>query len=368
MTQKTNSFSVVFGVFLLLSAGAFCVPPAMAQNGDDTVSALGGPVPSAPDQPSATAVPQTQSVPGAPVGNTPPPAPASAPPAPESVAPDISASAPSQPSSQPLTPLPQEAAGAVNGTNVMGDAGVQQKHSGTYYDSNAIVPDRALSNAGATGPRKVDPALEPGQKFVIAKKGPGASSTESQYIAAVRALKLGRYAAAMEMFQKLYKKSPRDPKVLMGLAVAQQGAGFSESAASTYEDLLKIQPNNADALVNLMGIMKSQYPSVTIKKLTELQSKYPENPGIPAQIGLANAEEGNYDDAIRYLEIAATMQPQNSSHVYNMAIITDKMGDASKAIKLYEEALQLDASYGDAANSLPREQIYDRLVVLRRKV
>ena len=228
--------------------------------------------------------------------------------------------------------------------------------------------DNDLAAAGATGPRKVDPALEPGQRFVVVDKAGSAGSFESQYIAATRALKLGRYAAAMEMFEKLYKKNHKDPRILMGLAVAQQGAGFRESAANTYEDLLKIQPNNADAIVNLMGIMRTQYPSVTLKKLTELRGKYPNNPGIPAQMGLINADLNNYEDAIRDLEIAASMDPTNPSHIYNMAIVTDRAGNPSKAIRLYEQALQLDATYGSTASSLPREQIYDRLVVLRRKV
>lgn len=231
-----------------------------------------------------------------------------------------------------------------------------------------MVPDADLAAAGAIGPRKVDPALEPGQKFVVVDKTGSANSYEAQYVAATRALKLGRYAAAMEMFEKLYKKNHKDTRVLMGLAIAQQGAGFNESAASTYEDLLKIQPNNADALVNLMGIMRGQYPSVTLKKLGDLRNKFPNNPGIPAQMGLVSADLKNYDEAIQYFEIAAAMEPTNSSHVYNMAIITDRAGRASSAIKLYEQALQLDSTYSSSASSLPREQIYDRLVVLRRKV
>ena len=117
-----------------------------------------------------------------------------------------------------------------------------------------------------------------------------------------------------------------------------------------------------------MGLMKAQYPAVTLKKLMELRNKYPTNPGIPAQIALVSAEQGDYNDAIKFFEIAASMDPRNASHIYNMAIAMDKKGDSTKAIKFYERALELDSTYGDAASGLPREQIYDRLVVLRRKV
>lgn len=364
MKNYKTSFSVLrLSLFALALAFLVPVPPAYAGPDEATgaVSVVDAPPPAATDN----YPPQPVSVAPAEEGGS---MPVAATPSETTTAPVAITAAPDQPSAAGLTPLPSGDEGTITGTNVMGDSGAQQKHSGTYYDSTALVPNSDLARSGAVGPRKVDPAYEPGQKYIIVDKGAGASSFEGQYVAATRALKLGRYAAAMEMFEKLYKKNHKDSRVLMGLAVAQQGAGFTESAARTYEDVLKVQPNNADAIVNLMGIMRMQYPSVTLKKLMELRDKYPSNPGIPAQIGLVSAELENYDDAIRYFEVASSMDPRNSSHVFNMAIAADKKGDAGNAIKYYEKALQLDATYGDVANSIPRKEIYDRLVVLRRKV
>ncbi len=363
MTPRLSLF--VIALCVLLPALPALANSSSPPSPNDTVSAVGTPAlaPAPTGTPPAPTPPQPVAIAPAEV------APPSVAPTPPVTTPSAPAPTPPQAGLMPgLTPIPEGTTGSVAGTNVMGDSGAVQKHSGTFYDADSLVPDKDLAAAGATGPRKVDPAIEPGQKFVVVEKGPGASSFEAQYVAATRAMKLGRYAASMEMFEKLYKKNRRDPRILMGLAVSQQGAGFTESAAASYEELLNVQPNNADAIVNLMGIMKNQYPSITLKKLMELRNKYPNNPGIPAQIGLINAAERNYEDAIRYFEIAASMQPSNSSHVYNMAIVHDRAGRPNEAIKLYEQALQLDASYGETANSLPREQIYDRLVVLRRKV
>lgn len=294
------------------------------------------------------------------------------------VTPDAAASAPTlppqtelkaqEPANSPITPLPQADQSEVAGTNVMGDAGVDQKHSGTYYDATSLVPDSELEAAGVIGPRKVDPVYEPGSSFIVVEPAGKASSYEAQYVAGTRALKLERFAAAMEIFEKLYKRNHKDTRVLMGLAIAQQGAGFSESAARTYEELLEIQPNNADAIVNLMGIMRGQYPSVTLRKLSELREKFPGNPGIPAQMALISAEAGEYHEAMKYYEVAASMEPANPSHIYNMAIVLDKKGDSAGAIKFYERALLMDASYRGHESTLPRDQIYDRLVVLRRKI
>lgn len=337
---------------------------SLAQSADESVDAaatgISPVVPSMPTGPTVSppAVVTTPAAPSAPV-----PAPVATP---------APSAAPSKPSDSGLVPslsdVPGGAQGSAEAGGVMGDTGVTEKHSGTYYDSNATIPDSDLLTSGATGPRKLDPAVEPGQKFVVVEKTASAGAYEAQYVAATRALKLGRYAAAMEMFEKLHKKNRRDPRILMGLAVAQQGAGFYESATQTYEDLLAVEPNNADAIVNLMGLMRNQYPSVTLKRLSDLGNKYPSNPGIPAQMGLISAEMKMYDEAMRYLEMAASMDPRSASHVYNMAIVAERKGDVASAIKFYEQALQLDATYGDAASALPREKIYDRLVILRRKV
>lgn len=376
--QKHFAAFGIFGLAIGLVVAATQAHATSAASDGETVSAIGSPITPMPSDgvtpPAGTPMPAQ--VPSAPddmpavAPATPPAAPVVEFAKPQPLPPEVAAQQPPQQGLMPgvTTPLPEAATGQSQGGNVMGDTGVQPKHSGTYYDSNAIVPDSALAGAGMTGPRKVDPALEPGQKFIVVEKNKGASSYEAQYTAATRALKLGRYAAAMEMFEKLHNKSPRDPRILMGLAIAQQGAGFNETAIQSYEEVLRLQPNNADAIINLMGITKTQHPAVALTKLKELRNKYPNNPGVPAQLGLVSADMKNYDEAIRYLEIASSMDPRNSSHVYNMAIIQDRKGDAAAAIKLYERALQLDASYSDTATGLPREQIYDRLVILRRKV
>lgn len=250
-------------------------------------------------------------------------------------------------------PSPEQSVGSLSGEN---------DGSGLYYDSTLAPSEReGLSRV----PKRVDPVDEPAQKFIIVEKNAGISSQEAQVVAANRALKLGRYSSAMEMFEQLYKKNSRDPRILMGLAVAQQKSGFVESAMNTYEELLQIYPDNTDALINMLGLMKNQYPSVAVRRLLELREKYPKDAGIAAQLGLVSAEMGSYEDAFRYLGVASSIEPSNALHPYNMAIVADMIGDKGQAIELYEEALRIDAMYG-GGRSITREDVYERLAVLRR--
>lgn len=285
----------------------------------------------------------------------------------EDVTVEVTTSAPETPApaTESLSPIVPETDTAVS-EEVVEEPVIGFKpvpHSGQYFDSDALVPD--VSIRPAIGPREIDPRYEPGSRFVVVQKGAPADSVSARLVQAQRALKLGRYSSALELYELLYKKSPKSHQVLMGLAVAQQYNGFTESAIATYEELLTHEPNNTDAMVNMLGLLQTQYPAVAYRKLRNLWENNSQNPGLAAQLGLTSASVGNAQEAIRYLGIAATMEPDNPSHYYNMAVVSDRSGAHKDAVELYQKALEIDVATG-SSNAIPREQIYDRLADLRR--
>ncbi len=235
-------------------------------------------------------------------------------------------------------------------------------YSGTYYDSDSIGPS-ALG--AAAGPRKVDPKYEPGSSFVVVRKSAASSSRQANIVAAQRALKLKRYSSALELYEMLYKKNPRDPQILMGLAVAQQYSGFEESAIATYEELLKKHPRHSGAMVNLMGLFEKRQPAVALQKLRKLWEQDSQNPVVAAQLGLVSAKMGDYEASSRYLGIAASLEPYNALHYYNLAIVMDQAKSHEVAIEYYQKALEVDVAR-NGGGAIPREQVYDRLAQLRR--
>ena len=280
-------------------------------------------------------------------------------------------SAPPSPSAvvaEPVAPLVEAVEPAPISTNnnsisVAEPQAVAVPHSGTYYDSSSIGLDSVLGDSSV--PRKVDPRYEPGQKYITVERGAGPNSSQAMLVSGNRALKLGRYTSAMEIFEKLRKRNPKDRAVLLGLAVAQQNSGLTESAIGTYERILSLDPDNKNALINLMGLIKQSNPTSALSRLRRLQDRFPHDAGVAAQIGLVSAEIGNFKDAVRYLGVAASIEPSNASHLYNMAVVTDRAGAHQDAVSLYEKALELDVVHG-ASRSVPRDQIYDRLAQLRR--
>jgi len=266
------------------------------------------------------------------------------------------------PSAAPTTPVAPSAAAAQGVAAAPVEAVPADVGPDVYYDAGINTPSGPMANA--VGPRKVDPTQEPATKFVVVERNEAQSSPEALLVSANRALKLGRYDAAAEMFDQLYAKNKRDPRILMGRAVAYQNLGRNDTALLAYEELLKISPNNEDALLNMLGLLRAQYPEVALRRLMDLRAKYPANAAIAAQIGVMQGELGHTEDALRFLGNAASLEPSNPQHLFNIAVIYDRAGSKDQAVKYYNQALEADTNYS-GGQTLPRDQIYDRLSVLR---
>ncbi len=235
----------------------------------------------------------------------------------------------------------------------------------SYYDSLPLPPSTALERKTA-GPREVDPKLEPASKFVVVTKDADANGFEALLVSANRALSLGRYDAAIDLFDQLCRKNGRDRRALLGRAVAFQKAGRDEAARAAYDEFLKLDPDNREAQINRLGLVAKDYPAIALRQMLDLRKKWSGDAGLAAQIGLAQARLGNDQDALEYLGIAASLDASSASHVFNMAVVSDRLGNKDQAIKLYEQALQIDSVHG-GGRSIPREVVYDRLSFLRNQ-
>jgi Flp pilus assembly protein TadD len=232
-------------------------------------------------------------------------------------------------------------------------------------------------------PPSINPMSEPGRSIIIVhrgrdtvvktspenvvvEKGESNGYVESKLVAANRATALGMNDAALEFYNDLYKKNQRDPRILMGRAVALQKAGDTQKAIDMYEQLLDIQQNNPDAITNLMGLLGKTKPAVALQNLLELRQKYPKNAAVAAQLGVAYADSGNFEDGLKYLNMAAGMEPENPQHLFNIAVLCEKMNDRASAIKYYEQAIDVYSINGaSGGGTFSREVVYDRLAQLR---
>jgi Flp pilus assembly protein TadD len=339
---------ILGGAFSAIEPTSGELPPQILGGSDETVP-MPVPVEQTPPPGDMPPPPETQEIVVVPPSAVPAPDPA------------VLAS----PEAAVIPPPPSELTETVSGGSSTAKLTPEPKSDGpdNYYDSSLNVPTGPL--ADTVGPRKVDPVLEPASKLIISKKTADKGDIEAQVIAANRALDLERYESALEMFNQLYERNPRDVRILMGRAVAQQRLGMDDVAIMSYEALLDVAPGNTDAIVNMMGLIKKQYPAVALRRLTDLRDRFPGNAGIAAQLGMTYAQMGDNQQALQSLGTASSLEPNNAQHVYNMAVVADRAGSKVMAVQYYEQSLQTDAVYG-AGRSIPREKIYDRLSKLRQ--
>lgn len=234
----------------------------------------------------------------------------------------------------------------------------------TFFDSEEIkFKERTFTNKSSVTARPAPKPTDP-SKVVIVRKAVKADTQKARVVAAQRALALGRYESALNLYSTLYKLNPRDPHVLAGRATAMQKLGRFDESILAYEELFDIDADNVEAQINMLGMMSEKYPSVALRRLKMLHEDHPENVMIVAQMGIAHGRLGSYEDAITALGMAASMEPKNAEHIYNMAVISDRGGFHAEAMDYYEQALEVDSVYG-GSRSVPRESIYERLVLLR---
>ncbi|MCC7038563.1 MAG: tetratricopeptide repeat protein [Alphaproteobacteria bacterium] len=200
--------------------------------------------------------------------------------------------------------------------------------------------------------------------YMTIRKESDAGSIDSRLTKARAALAEGNNSAALELFDDLHKDYPKDKRILMGRAVSLHKMGQKDAALSAYEDVLNRDPKNLDALNNMLGLLKEKDPQLAVEKLQELHDAYPYQGDIAAQLGVAYGSTGQYDQALRYLDLAEGLKPGTSFVLYNKSVLLDKMGRSREAASLYRQILRMAAD-GDIDQNLPLDSIRRRLAALQ---
>ncbi|MCK5555218.1 MAG: tetratricopeptide repeat protein [Alphaproteobacteria bacterium] len=202
------------------------------------------------------------------------------------------------------------------------------------------------------------------EKYLVVRKDHSAKDAISQLTAARTALSHGRYLAALGLFEELYKIGSWNENVSMGRAVALQKMGQIPLAMSAYEEIVERNPKNVEALTNMLGLLNKQEPDEAIERLLRLRDVSPFNADVTAQLGIVYGSVGDYENALKYLEMADALKPGNSNILYNRAVVYDRMGKTIKAADIYRQILLL-AEDGILDRNFPVETVKNRLSVIR---
>ncbi|HVS13512.1 MAG TPA: tetratricopeptide repeat protein [Thermoanaerobaculia bacterium] len=137
------------------------------------------------------------------------------------------------------------------------------------------------------------------------------------------------------------------PEVHNNLGRIHLGKGEIEKARAEFETALRLDPNNAEALLNIAGIQRAEGRVAQAEQLVRRALQVdPNSAGALSQLAEIRRDQGNLDDAIRLFREAIAIQG-------GMPFLYLGLGDVQQRARRFEEAI---ASFRSALELDPDSQ------------
>ena len=121
------------------------------------------------------------------------------------------------------------------------------------------------------------------------------------------------------------------------------------AAAKLYEDALRAEPKNLDALIGL-GVthQRSGKYAESEASLQKALSFDPDNSSAAHAMGVTHFKQSRWKDSMTWFENSLAKQPQNASARHYLGIISTKLGLLERAEREFKMTLAIDPAHGDA--------------------
>jgi tetratricopeptide (TPR) repeat protein len=135
-------------------------------------------------------------------------------------------------------------------------------------------------------------------------------------------------------------------------AISRMRLSDNRGAITEYTDLIRLNPNNANAFVG-RGLARAALGDhkEAIKDYNEAIRLRPQFADAYDVRGLAHAALGDHKQAVKDYNEAIRLKPQYADAYNNRGLAHAALGDHKQAIQDYDEAIQLKPQYADAYNN-----------------
>ena len=135
----------------------------------------------------------------------------------------------------------------------------------------------------------------------------------------------------------------------MQQALTHLKQGKLAAAEAAFEQILKLQPRNADAL-NFLGIIaaQTQQSGKAVSLFDKALAVDSRNPGIFNNRGLALQAVGDFAAALQSFERAIALKPDHAAAHFNRGNVLKALARVDEAIESYDRAIALHAKFTEA--------------------
>jgi tetratricopeptide (TPR) repeat protein len=150
----------------------------------------------------------------------------------------------------------------------------------------------------------------------------------------------GRIGECIASLQKAKELAPRELLPILQLAMVYDLNGREEEARKGYEEVLKLQPDNPDALNNLAYSKADQGVDLdqALTYAERARMKAPDSLEVADTIGLIYLRKNLIDESVRILSDVVTRAPKNATFHLHYAMALYQKGDKPGARKELDSA------------------------------
>jgi len=203
-------------------------------------------------------------------------------------------------------------------------------------------------------PAAPPPRSEPAPAEVIATRA--APQVNARVSTGYAAYLAGDLATARTEYEQALREEPANRDALLGLAALDVRAGRFEAAEGAYQRLLRADPRDAHAHAALIALRGGRFDPAAAE--SRVKSMLAENPGahvLNFTLGNQFAQQGRWAEAQQEFFKAFAAEPENADFAYNLAVSLDHLRQPRLALDYYQRALALAKARGASFDTAAAE-------------
>ena len=219
-------------------------------------------------------------------------------------------------------------------------------------NSGALIPPKAATPTPARAATPVapvvpSPAVSPANKIVVSRGDNTAPRIHSAVSEAYAALEAGRLDTARQHYEQALRGEPNNIDALLGLAAIARHENRTDDAAKYYLRILDTDPRHALAQTGLIALLGRADPQAAESRLKQLAAREP-SPALYFTLGNLYADQGQWSQAQQAYFQAHHLDAGNPDYAYNLAVSLEHISQPKLALGFYRRAVQLAAGRGRA--------------------
>ncbi|MBL8413764.1 MAG: tetratricopeptide repeat protein [Propionivibrio sp.] len=215
----------------------------------------------------------------------------------------------------------------------------------------------------ATRPPRPSAQAVPDGTLRLSRSQPGSNQTIDR---AYDALQAGQLDSAQRDYQQVLRSDANNTDALLGLATIAARQGQAEQAQSFYQRALESDPNNATAQAGLLNTRGQADPVHSESRLKTALASQPDSSALHFALGNLYARQLRWSEAQQAYFRAYSGEPDNADFIFNLAVSLDHLRQNKLAAQYYRMALSAAALNNNSQNiSFDRNQVKNRVLELQ---